>query len=47
MLFSEAEVQADFPNYEIILLEEKEIVLEEGNYHVGTGAVVRFVGIKQ
>jgi SAM-dependent methyltransferase len=47
MLFSEAELRADFPNYEIILLEEKEIELEEGNYHVGTCAVVRFVAIKQ
>ncbi|MES2377832.1 MAG: class I SAM-dependent methyltransferase [Bacteroidota bacterium] len=47
MLYSAAELHADFPNYEIELLAEKEILLEEGQYHVGKGAVVQFVGIKQ
>ncbi|MES2279057.1 MAG: class I SAM-dependent methyltransferase [Bacteroidota bacterium] len=47
MLFSAAELRADFPNYDIQLLEEKEVVLEEGQYHLGTSSVVRFVGRKQ
>jgi SAM-dependent methyltransferase len=46
MLLSAAELQADFPDHELHLLEEKEILLEEGRYHMGRGAVVRFVGSK-
>lgn len=47
MLFSIAEIKADFSNYELLLLEEKEIILEEGKYHRGKGSVIRFVGIKK
>lgn len=47
MLFSAKEIQADFPNYEISLLEEKEVHLNEGRYHIGKGAVIRFVGHKK
>ncbi|MBF2708078.1 class I SAM-dependent methyltransferase [Flavobacterium soyangense] len=47
MLFSTAEIAADFENYEILLLEEKEILLEEGKYHIGKGSVIRFVGRKK
>lgn len=47
MLFSAAELQADFPNYTIQLLEEIETTLLEGQYHRGKSAIVRFVGIKQ
>ncbi|MDN3677664.1 class I SAM-dependent methyltransferase [Flavobacterium paronense] len=47
MLFSTAEIAADFDNYEILLLEEKEITLEEGKYHIGKGSVIRFVGRKK
>jgi SAM-dependent methyltransferase len=47
MLFSTQEIAADFQNYEILLLEEKEITLEEGKYHIGKGSVIRFVGIKK
>jgi SAM-dependent methyltransferase len=47
MLFSIAEIAADFENYEILLLEEKEIILEEGKYHIGKGSVIRFVGRKK
>ena len=47
MLFSTAEIASDFENYEILLLEEKEITLEEGKYHIGTGSVIRFVGRKK
>jgi SAM-dependent methyltransferase len=47
MLFSMDELKSDFPDYEIILLEEKEIVLDEGAFHQGTGSVIRFVGKKK
>lgn len=47
MLFSKEEILADFANYEIILLEEKEIELNEGLFHNGKGSVIRFVGRKK
>ncbi|WP_142686570.1 class I SAM-dependent methyltransferase [Chitinophaga polysaccharea] len=47
MLFSKAELTADFENYDIIMLEEAETLLEEGIHHTGKGAVVRFVGRKR
>ena len=47
MLFSIEEIQNDFSNYEIIVLEEKEIELQEGIYHNGIGSVIRFVGRKK
>ena len=46
-LFSIAEIQYDFFNYEIIELAEKEIELNEGIFHNGTGSVIRFVGRKE
>lgn len=46
-LFSIEEIKTDFPNYEIIELEEKEIELNEGLFHNGTGSVIRFVGRKK
>ncbi|KAF2340875.1 class I SAM-dependent methyltransferase [Flavobacterium tistrianum] len=46
-LFSIEEIKADFLNYEIIELEEKEIELNEGLFHNGTGSVIRFVGRKK
>lgn len=46
-LFSIEEIQADFPNYSIIELQETEIELKEGLFHNGTGSVIRFVGQKQ
>jgi SAM-dependent methyltransferase len=45
-LFSKEEIRNDFKNYEILILEEEEILLYEGNYHNGKGSVVRFVGRK-
>lgn len=45
-LFSMDEIRADFPNYDIIELEEKEIELSEGIFHNGTGSVIRFTGQK-
>lgn len=47
MLFSTDEIKADFANYEIIELEEKEIELNEGLFHNGKGSVIRFVGRKK
>ena len=46
-LFSIEEIKADFPNYEIIQLEEIEIELNEGLFHNGKGSVIRFVGKKK
>ncbi|KMQ64761.1 methyltransferase [Chryseobacterium angstadtii] len=45
-LFSIDEIRADFSNYSIIELEEKEIELSEGLFHNGTGSVIRFKGQK-
>jgi SAM-dependent methyltransferase len=47
MLFSMSEVIADFNNYDIMLLEEQEVSLDEGIYHIGKGSVIRFVGQKR
>lgn len=46
-LFSIEEIKNDFPDYEIIKLEEKEIELNEGLFHNGKGSVIRFVGRKR
>lgn len=46
-LFSIEEIQSDFPDYEIIQLEEKEIELNEGLFHNGRGSVIRFAGKKK
>jgi SAM-dependent methyltransferase len=47
MLYSEAEITAGFENYEVLLLEEAEIFLNEGKYHTGKGSVIRFIGRKK
>jgi len=47
MLFSIDEIKSDFPDYEILELEEKEIELNEGEFHNGKGSVIRFVGRKK
>ena len=46
-LFSIEEIKSDFPNYDIIVLEEREIELNEGLFHNGVGSVIRFVGSKK
>lgn len=46
-LFSIDEIQADFANYDVIELEEKEITLKEGLFHNGEGSVIRFLGKKR
>ena len=46
MLFSVESINNDFPNFEIIELEENEIDLQEGLHHNGIAKVIRFVGKK-
>ncbi len=46
MLFSVEEIKADFPDFKIIELAEKEVELKEGSFHVGRASVIRFIGIK-
>lgn len=46
MLFSIDELQDDFAGLGISVLEEKEVELNEGLFHVGTAAVIRLVGKK-
>jgi SAM-dependent methyltransferase len=46
-LFSTEEIRQDFENYDILLLTEKVIELNEGQYHIGRGSVVRFAGRKR
>lgn len=47
MLFSKAEMIADFKDYDILFLEEQEVFLDAGKYHQGKGSVIRFVGRKR
>lgn len=46
LLYSLEEVKNFFPNYKISLLEETEVELNEGIYHVGRGSVIRMVAQK-
>lgn len=46
MLFSIETIKKDFPNFEILQLEEVEIELEEGEFHKGKAKVIRFIGRK-
>ena len=46
MLYSKEDLVLLFPKYNIILLEEKEVELNEGLYHVGRSSVIRYVGVK-
>lgn len=46
MLFSIEQIQQDFTGFEIQVLVEKEVFLNEGNSHNGKGSVIRFIGKK-
>lgn len=46
-LFSEEQIKKEFSEFDVHLLEEKEIELNEGLYHVGKGSVLRFIGTKR
>lgn len=45
-LFSTEELENDFKNLNILLLEDKVIELDEGQYHQGKGHVVRMIAKK-
>ena len=45
-LFSMEELQSDFSDYEILELKQTTVQLNEGDGHVGTGSVIRFLGKK-
>lgn len=47
LLFSIEEIQSEFQDYEIIELDEKEVELNEGLYHKGKAAVIRFTARKK
>lgn len=47
MLYSVEEIRECFPGFEVLELVETEIYLKEGDYHEGTGSVVRFFGRKK
>jgi hypothetical protein len=47
MLFSLEQVQKDFLGFEVQILEECEVLLNEGEFHIGRGSVIRFVGKKR
>ncbi|MBS4071882.1 MAG: class I SAM-dependent methyltransferase [Algoriphagus sp.] len=47
MLFSKQELEGDFDGFDIQLLEEAEVDLQEGNYHLGKSAVIRLVARKK
>ena len=46
MLFSIESIKNDFPDFEIIKLEEVEVELNEGSFHNGLSRVIRFIGKK-
>lgn len=46
MLFSKEEILADFGEYDFSELVETEIELNEGDFHNGTGSVIRFTATK-
>ena len=45
-LFSKDEILNDFAGFETLLLEETETTLNEGAFHVGKSAVIRYIGKK-
>ena len=47
MLFSIEEIKSDFNDFEIVELKEEILELNEGEFHVGKSAVIRFVGVKK
>ena len=46
MLFSTESIKNDFPDFDIVKLEEVEVELNEGDFHNGLGKVIRFIGNK-
>ncbi|WP_299124714.1 class I SAM-dependent methyltransferase [uncultured Tenacibaculum sp.] len=46
-MYSLEEIKRDFSNYEIIELKKINTYLQEGLYHIGNSAVIRFIGKKK
>jgi hypothetical protein len=46
MLYTADMLSQDFEGMEIKLLEEREVILQEGAYHSGAGFVTRLVATK-
>jgi hypothetical protein len=46
MLYTKENIAEDFVGIQTQLLEEKNVVLEEGSYHNGEASVLRYIGIK-
>ncbi|NCO62839.1 MAG: class I SAM-dependent methyltransferase [Flavobacteriales bacterium] len=46
MLFSKETITRDFPNFEVLKLEEVEDTLNEGEFHKGKAKLIRFIGRK-
>ncbi len=47
MLFSKETIERDFPNFEILKLEDVEDMLKEGEFHDGKAKLIRFIGRKK
>lgn len=45
-MYDEEEIEKFFPNFEFLMLEECKVSLQEGRYHNGESAVLRFLGKK-
>lgn len=46
MLFSQEDIKADFSEFQILKLEEKDTEIDEEIYHQGPSSVIRFIGRK-
>ena len=46
LLFTAGMIAEDFEGFEVMLAEETDTVLDEGPFHQGTGAVLRFIAKK-
>src|SRR5690606_27352328 len=46
MLFSQEMILSDFKGFKTLLLQEQEVMLQEGEFHNGMAHTIRFVGLK-
>lgn len=46
MLFDEKTLETDFTSMESVMLEKREIILDEGPFHQGLADIIRYIGIK-
>lgn len=47
LLYTVKELQENFRDLNILLLEEKMIQIKEGEYHNGLASVIRFIGVRE